>query len=414
MLRRLADRLADLGVRMQVRGLLLAGMFLPALALLVLLETAGAESVKSGLVMYAAAFVLLYVPVCKGLEDALALRNITLCNNFCRGLQEGRGLQDMRLPPEKGAENDFIRLKRNMYWMGRALLDREHRIAGMLGELEEAQRQIMDSIEYAGAIQHRVQIPQERLGEFVPGGAVLWRPRDVVGGDSYWLRRTPGGVFAGVFDCTGHGVPGAFITLIAHSMLEGLKAERLEGRPGEVLARLNRRLKAFLGQDAAAASGRGAGGGRFNDGLEMGLCWLPDAGGELCFSGAGIGLFAVLRGEGGAEVRELRGQKCGVGYAEVPMDRAYAEERLPLRGVVSLHLSTDGLLDQVGGEKELPLGRKRFVKFLVDHAALPLPEQQARLWELFEAHRGSGARRDDVTVLGFAPATSTTTAKEEA
>ncbi|WP_460032904.1 SpoIIE family protein phosphatase [Megalodesulfovibrio paquesii] len=354
-----------------------------------------AEHVSAGIIMYMAAWVLLYFPVCKALEEIVALRNITLCNNFCRSLQEGKGLQDLHLPPERGAENDFIRLKRNMFWMGRSLLDREHRIAGMLSELEEAQRQVMDSIEYASAIQHQMQIPAARLTDYVVDGYILWKPRDVVGGDSYWLRRTPGGVFVGVFDCTGHGVPGAFITLIVHSMLDNMDLTTMEGHPGRVLESLNRKLKAFLGQNGEA-TGTGK---RSNDGLEMGLCWLPNDTATMCYAGAGISAFLVADGE----TRELKAERVGIGYREAPQDHAYAEQCLSLEGIAGVHLATDGLFDQVGGEKNLPFGKRRFLKLIAEYGGHPFSAQQAGIWELFESHRGLSARRDDVTVLGFAP-----------
>jgi len=404
MWRKVFDWLSDLGIRMQVRTLVLISVFIPALVLLVQLETSPVESVTAGLVMYLAAWVLLCIPVSKFLEEILALRNITLCNNFCRSLQEGKGLQELSLPPEKGGENDFIRLKRNMYWMGRSLLDREHRIAGMLSELEEAQRQVMDSIEYASAIQHQMQAPAQRLRDYVADGYILWKPRDVVGGDSYWLRRTPGGVFVGVFDCTGHGVPGAFITLIVHSMLDAMDSTSVEGRPGLVLASLNRRLKTFLGQDGTET----ALSKRSNDGLEMGLCWMPNASETLCFAGAGISAFLVRDGE----PVELKAEKIGIGYRETPLEHAYAEQCVSLDDVAGVHLATDGLFDQVGGEKRLPFGKKRFLKLITElsahgssfnHGEHPFKALQAGLWELFETHRGVQVRRDDVTVLGFAP-----------
>ncbi|AGW12527.1 SpoIIE family protein phosphatase [Megalodesulfovibrio gigas] len=407
MWRRILDWLADLGIRMQVRTLVMISVFIPAIAALVMIETAPRETVTSSIVMYLAIWVLLCIPVSKLLEEILALRNITLCNNFCRSLQEGKGLQELHLPPEKGGENDFIRLKRNMYWMGRSLLDREHRIAGMLSELEEVQRQVMDSIECASAIQHQMQVPVTRLKDYVADGYILWKPRDVVGGDSYWLRRTPGGVFVGVFDCTGHGVPGAFITLIVHSMLDNMDAAAVEGRPGLVLESLNRRLKAFLGQDGS----EGPLAKRSNDGLEMGLCWMPNDADSLCYAGAGISAFMVADGA----TQELKAERIGIGYREAPLDHAYAEQRVSLVGIKGVHLSTDGLFDQVGGEKQLPFGKKRFLKLIAEfsahaelreqgeHGGHPFQTQQAGIWELFETHRGAHARRDDVTVLGFAP-----------
>lgn len=397
MVSQVLDWLADVGIRLQVRLVLVVLIFVPPLVILIGLESGMQDAVASSLVMYMAVWVLLIIPVAKGLESIMALRNITLCNRFCRRLQEGKGLSDLHLPPERGDENDFIRLKRNMYWMGRSLLDREHRITRMFGELEEAQRQVMDSIDYASAIQHQIQMPPEAMAAYLAGSYILWEPRDIVGGDSYWLHKTPNGVFAGVFDCTGHGVPGAFITLIVHSILDSMDMAAVEGRPGLVLASLNTRLQAFLGQGGEAA----VGGKQSNDGLEMSLCYIPDGGDTICHAGAGISAFVNRNGD----ISVLKAVKAGIGYREVSQGFEYTEQCLPLDGVLAVHMASDGLFDQPGGEKRLPYGKKRFARLLADIQSQPLPTQGEMIWEHFEAYRGKHARRDDITVMGFIPRT---------
>jgi serine phosphatase RsbU (regulator of sigma subunit) len=392
---RFFDWLADLGVGLQMNGLFLAGVFAPPVTVLVLMETCSPEEVRSMLVLYMAAWILLFMPVSRAFMHVVALRNIDLCNSFCRSLQEGRGIEDLQLPPERGAENDFIRLKRNMYWMGRSLIDREERITAMLHELEHTQRQVLDSIEYASSIQGKVQTPPSAITAYVREGFVLWLPRDVVGGDSYWFKATPNGYFVGVFDCTGHGVPGAFITFIVHSMLDALDVLSMETHPGQVLGALNRSLKTFLGQDGETSfSSRRK---RSNDGLEMGLCFYHRPSDRLSFAGAGIDL--VVREGGQAET--CKAIKAGIGYLETPMDFDYPEHELPAAG--RFYMATDGLFDQTGGEKGLPFGKKRFLSWLAAQDGAPFSAQRDSLSWLLEEYRGTHVRRDDVTVLGFIP-----------
>ncbi|WP_027184705.1 SpoIIE family protein phosphatase [Desulfovibrio inopinatus] len=398
MWQKVLNSLADLGIRLQMRTVFLMGIFIPPTIILIFLEEVPTHAVSSGIVMYLSLWILLFIPFSNGFEKVVALHNINQCNTFCRSLQEGRGVNSIHLPPEKGSENDFIRLKRNMYWMGRALVDREERIAGMLTEIEEAQQQILDSIEYASAIQHQMQVQTEQLPDYVQAGAILWQPRDVVGGDSYWLCRTEHGVFVGVFDCTGHGVPGAFITLIVHSMLENMDIESLEGKPGQVLGELNRRVKVFLGQhDESVSRGK-----RSNDGLEMGLCWFCDGDSNLRYAGAGISMYLVSKDE----TRHIKPRKVGIGYREVPIEYDYTEHEVSIGDAIGLYMSTDGLFDQIGGDKGLPFGKKRFLQCLRENSQLSFDDQLANLWTLFEAFRGNHVRRDDVTVMGFSPTIS--------
>lgn len=394
--KRIVDWVADMGVGRQMNCLLLIGAFAPPLTILVLMETALPETVRAVIVLYMAAWVLLYTPVSKGIAHVVALRNIDRCNGFCRSLQDGRGTAELHLPPERGSDNDFIRLKRNMFWMGRSLMDREERITTMLSELEQAQRQVLDSIECASAIQGRMQTSFRIVREYVSDGFVLWWPRDVVGGDSYWFKATPNGYFIGVFDCTGHGVPGAFITLIAHSLLDAMDVEEMEGHPGRTLRELNRSLKVFLGQDDEAAP---AGDYRSNDGLEMGLCHYCRASGRLRFSGAGISLF--IRDGHGSKI--FKASRAGVGYLEVPIDFEYPEIDVPAEREIRCYLSTDGLFDQAGGEKGMPFGKTRFGLWIDAQDGTTMTAQRDSLADLFEGYRIDQPRRDDVTVLGFVP-----------
>ena len=100
-------------------------------------------------------------------------------------------------------------------------------------------------------------------------------------------------------------------------------------------------------------------------------------------------------------MREHRGDRCGVGFDHVPEDRVFSSHAVPLKGVRTVYLFTDGVTDQVGGPKGLPFGRRRLRSWLEEHAHLPMRQQYAALRREFEAHKGHNAQRDDVTVLGF-------------
>ena len=140
---------------------------------------------------------------------------------------------------------------------------------------------------------------------------VIWEPRDVVGGDIYWLVPVSDGFVLGVADCTGHGIPGAFITLLASGALRHALSKHPDGNPAFLLVRMNRFVKEVLGQytDDAAS----------DDGLEIGICKINTSNSTLTFAGA---RFSLWESQNGA-MREIRGDKTGIGYKDVHVNREF-------------------------------------------------------------------------------------------
>ena len=155
---------------------------------------------------------------------------------------------------------------------------------------EYAFQQLSGSIEYASRIQ-RSLLPQEAfLNEDLADHFVIWEPRDVVGGDLYWYRRCTGGFIVALADCTGHGVPGAFMTLLATGALDRSLRDSPSGDPGDLLARINRSIKYSLAQSEHGES-------ESDDGLEMGICRIDKDRTKLVFAGARFPLFIVENDE---------------------------------------------------------------------------------------------------------------------
>jgi PAS domain-containing protein len=254
-----------------------------------------------------------------------------------------------------------------------------------------ANRLILDSLRYASRIQAAVLPPRGALAAVAADHFLLWEPRDIVGGDFYWFRRVRGGHLVMLGDCTGHGVPGAFMTLIATGLLDRLARDLPGEAPGRLLAGLHRELQGLLGQHEGA--------GETDDGLEAGLCFLDEGKSRLVFAGA---RFSLWRARGG-EVQEIRGARAGVGFSHVAADAAFGEVGLELAPGDRLYLTTDGLTDQVGGARRRSFGKRRFARFIAEHHARPMAEQGEALRYLLVRYQGEEARRDDVTALGFVP-----------
>jgi len=256
-------------------------------------------------------------------------------------------------------------------------------------QAEEAFQVVSDSINYASGIQRSLLPPNEYLAEDLADFFILWEPRNVVGGDLYWYRRTPTGYLLILADCTGHGVPGAFMTMISTGALDRALRDQRDGDPARLLHVMNRSVKRSLGQDRA--------GGESDDGLELGICRVEADAGRITFAGARFSLFRV-----GAEgVEEIKGDKSGIGYRAVPLDQAFTNHEVPIVRDDVFYMTSDGLIDQIGGEKRRSFGKRRFGDLIASIADLPLADQKARIVAAFADYQGSENRRDDVSVIGF-------------
>ena len=258
-------------------------------------------------------------------------------------------------------------------------------------ELAEAHALITSSIEYASRIQRSALPSDELMSEALGEHFVIWEPRDVVGGDIFWVRRVEGGHVVAVADCTGHGVPGAFLTMIATGALRQAIIEHPDGDPAKVIARMNSFIKNSLRQDTAE--------GPSDDGLELGICHIDDGGERLTFAGARFSLWTLS--SRGSE--EIKGDKSGIGYHHVPLDRAFTNHQVPLSPGSAFYLFSDGLVDQVGGDKRRAFGKKRIIALLEERLGRPLAEQRDAITAAFNAYQRDEIRRDDVAMVGFVP-----------
>lgn len=256
-------------------------------------------------------------------------------------------------------------------------------------------RQILHSIEYASVIQQAtLHSSREVLARVCPVADLVWEPRDIVGGDFYQFHAKDGGWFATVADCTGHGVPGAFMTLIASSSLDQAVRQHGARDPAALLAQVNRSIKQMLGQvdgqDGTPAS---------DDGMDAACFWFEPACGRLVFAGARLSLF-VLR-PGADAVDSIDGQRKGVGYVDSAFDFAWHNVELALPPGSLVFVTTDGLIDQVGGARAIAFGKRRIRELLLEHAHGTPAEVNRAMRAALGAWQGTQHRRDDLTFFCF-------------
>lgn len=367
--------------------MLMIGIVIFPLVSLVLLQSQGPQATTNFLVGLLAVSIITLVPFAKVMSHVVALRSIRELNAQCKLLKQGN-YAHIDLPPSDKEGHDFLTLKRNMHWMGYTIATREQRLKSAMKDLAVAQRHIGESLDYASLIQTSFLPNREVLSEFLPEHFLIWSQRDKVGGDSYWFKKSGDGFFVGVIDCTGHGVPGAFMTLIVHSLLSKAVSGSSDS-PAEILGRMNRLIKDALGQNGKGAVS--------DDGMDCTLCYVNPKEGTLTFSGANNPLYIVENGK----VRAIKGDRCGLGYIRSPRDYSFTDVDVPVQQGMRIYMATDGIVDQIGGDKGFPFGKRRLMEFMELTNQLSLGEQGADLMRLFSAYQGDENRRDDVTVLGF-------------
>lgn len=269
----------------------------------------------------------------------------------------------------------------------------EHKVHARTQALEEAGRniarayqQINDSIDYASLIQRSI-LPGEQMTKLLGHKQfVLWRPRDVVGGDFYVFRADGARYLVGVVDCAGHGVAGALMTMLARSALD--HAMNLLGiaSPAAILGHLDTAMRTLLQHGDLPRA--------IATNMDVGLAFVDPVSRTLRYSGAKISLYQC----DGHAVTEIKGARRAIGERR---QGSYTDTDIPMLAGVTYYLTTDGFLDQAGGDMGYGFGTTRFVQLLLQHAQLPMDQQARALDQILESYRGSYPQRDDITLLSF-------------
>lgn len=257
--------------------------------------------------------------------------------------------------------------------------------------LEKANRLVLDSIGYARKIQDGLLPDASALGDSVLEFHVAWNPLQQVGGDYYWLHRAGRRATILLADCTGHGVPGAFMTVVVATALDRIVAEGGDLLPSEILRRLDKAVRERLRQDRPDGSS--------DDGLDAACCLWDGETRTLTFAGANLPLVLCH----GGKVDTVKGSRHSLGYRTGTAPVSFEDHVLPVEPGTAVYMFTDGMTDHVGGEPPRLFGRRRLLDLLAATADLPLHRQVDRIDHALSEHRGEQNRRDDMTIIAFRP-----------
>ncbi len=252
----------------------------------------------------------------------------------------------------------------------------------------ELYKNVTDSIRYAKRLQESILPPDRRIRELLPESFVFYRPKDIVSGDFYWFERVEEKVVFAAVDCTGHGVPGAFMSLIGHNGLNQTVKERGHTKPSEVLLELNRIAYDALHKDREQ--------GLVRDGMDMALCCYDPAKGILEYAGANCPLYLVRNGE----VLQFTPDKNAIGSFDLE-GRTFTDHRIKLMTGDMVYIFSDGYADQFGGPKGKKLMYRRFRELLLEISDQQPDRQRGLLQEAFSKWRGGHEQVDDILIIGM-------------
>lgn len=256
-------------------------------------------------------------------------------------------------------------------------------------EIKEKNKKITDSIHYAYRIQNAILPPIKKINHYFPESFVLFKPKDIVSGDFFWINETEERIFISAVDCTGHGVPGAFMSLIGHNLLNKAIHQQNLTKPSEILDFLNLEIRNSLQSIDENSS--------VVDGMDLALCAFYKNSDTLEFAGAYNPLYVVRD----RNIIEYEGDLIPIGEKVKNTIRKYTNHTVKLEKSDVLYLFSDDYADQFGGPKRIKFFKKNFRKLLKDIHTLEMDKQEEKLNEVFEKWRGEHEQIDDVIVIGI-------------
>ena len=269
-------------------------------------------------------------------------------------------------------------------------------------EIENQNNNITDSINYAKNIQTALLPRHELLDQILPDHFILLKPRDIVSGDFYWFTFIENLSVIAAVDCTGHGVPGAFMSMLGSAFLNEIVNKEYMTHPGVILRRLRKEVIRSLHQKG--------GSGESKDGMDLALCVIDYENMKLQFAGANNPLYLVRKKDAdapgdfmrfelnGQTLYEIKGDRLPVsaGYS---MDNYTMHEMNFIRGDI-IYLFSDGYADQFGGPQGKKFGYRNFKQFLLENSTQPLNIQHEKLENRFNEWKGILNQVDDILVVG--------------
>lgn len=256
-------------------------------------------------------------------------------------------------------------------------------------ELEEKNKDITDSINYAKRIQEAILPSKEAILKIFPQAFILYKPKDIVSGDFYWFTETEDHYLVAAIDCTGHGVPGAFMSLIASTLLKEIVSGKKVFVPSKILQELNNSIIEVLKQNDSDSSTR--------DGMDMSICCIDKKKSKLIFAGAARPLYFIRN----KELIDTKGQGYPIGGHYGLMNLTYSDTEMDLQKDDLFYIFSDGYADQFRDGDKKKFTTKRLKSLLTEISDDDMSIQKEKLDTAFENWKGTGSQIDDILIIGI-------------
>ncbi len=266
--------------------------------------------------------------------------------------------------------------------------ERTHQLQEQKEIVEEQNRHITEGINYARNIQMAILPSGEEINKVFPEHFILYRPKEIVGGDFYWLFRQGDRVFVAAVDCTGHGVAGAFMSMIGTDLLNQIIIEKQVTDPAEILRELSLGIKLAFNQSAREFETR--------QGMDVAICSIHLKNKEVDFAGALRPLYVISEGT----FSEIEGDKASISGTS-DTEYRYTSNKLRLKTGDCIYLFSDGYADQFGGPRGKKFMTVKMKELLISNSHLSMGEQRTALLSRHEEWKGNYKQVDDILVMGI-------------
>ena len=260
-------------------------------------------------------------------------------------------------------------------------------------ELEVKNKEITDSITYAKRIQEAILPTDNYVKKCLPNSFVFYQPKDIVAGDFYWVEEIEEKILFAVGDCTGHGVPGAMVSVVCHNAMDRSIREYKLNDPGQILDKTRELIVEQLNK---SKNDTGASLNTIRDGMDIAFCVLDKKTQKLSYAGAFNPLWIIRKGS--SEIEEIKADRQAIGRVDTP--KPFQTKNVELKSGDSVYIFSDGYADQFGGVDGKKFKSKHFKKLLVSFEGEPMEEQCAILKNHFEMWKGDLEQLDDICVIG--------------
>ncbi len=254
-------------------------------------------------------------------------------------------------------------------------------------EIKKKNKQIIESITYARRIQNSILVPEIEIKKSLPNLFILYKPKDIVSGDFYWFNEIEGKIIIAAVDCTGHGVPGAFMSMIGDSLLYQIVNDKKIKNADKILSELHNGIRKSLNQEET----------KNRDGMDMALCVIDKKERKVEFSGAKNPLIYIHNDK----LVQIKGDKRSIGGRQKEKERIFKRHEMKLEKDTVLYVFSDGYQDQFGGEKNRKFMIKRLKELFLKIHKKEMQEQKKILNLTIESWMMDNKQLDDILIVGI-------------